>query len=36
MKRMVAKFEDEIRECKQAFIETNDCLYKIELKEVLR
>ena len=32
---MVAKLEDEIRECKQHSLETNDHIYKIELKKAM-
>ena len=35
LKQMVAKLEDEIRECKQHSLETNGHIYKIELKKVM-
>ena len=35
MMKIVPKLEDEIRECKQHSLETNDHIYKIELKKAM-
>ena len=36
LEQMVAKLEDEIQECKEAKLETNELLNKFELKEALQ
>ena len=35
-KRKVAKLNDDVNTCKQVWLEANDCLGKIKLKEALK